>query len=133
MAIFRKQDGYSTALSVNQQELANAIWEEIMNACEDYFLRGITEWASDSSAPEFPEELIRKQVESWDDYRNDRGAMIWKHNDTKDFAYDLTKLPIQMQRVLCERAYALSKAAGLFDDPDWVKRAKDRRKDAELT
>lgn len=128
MPLRRNNDQYSTALPASYQKLGDDIWEEIMRACEDYFIRGITTWASEGNAPEFTDEQVIKQVESWDAYRGDKGAMMWKHNTEKDFAYDLTKLPMQMKRVLCERAYMLAKEAGLFDNPDWIKRADSRRK-----
>lgn len=118
---------YATALPSKYQKLSDDIWTNIIAACESYFISHKTTWTGDSSAPEFSDEKVLLQVESWDAYRQDSGAMGWRGNTNKEYAYDLTQLPMGIKRALCERAFVLSKEAGLWDDEEWLKKAENRR------
>jgi hypothetical protein len=107
-------------LPARHQDLANHIWAEIISACDAYFARGERAWAGDSRAPELPDDAIERQFAHWDAYRTDHGAMHWRANGTKQFAYDFTALPAGWKRAICERVWALCLDAGLHEDPDYA-------------
>lgn len=107
------------ALPLSRQDLAYRIWGELIAASEAYFLRHESAWAGDRRAPEFPDETIEKQFEQWDGYRADAGAMGWRGNNRKEFAYDFTALPAAIKRAVCERVWALCKDARLDEDEEY--------------
>src|SRR5438094_7412383 len=96
----------AVALPVKFQDLANRIWGEVMQACDAYFVSHEPAWAGDSRAPEFSDEQVARQFQQWDGYRRDAGAMTWRQNTTKDYAYDFTALPPGWKRAVCERIWA---------------------------
>ncbi len=106
-------------LSTKHQELANAIWDQVIAACDAYFARHEKTWVGDSRAPEFDDDTVEKQFVHWDAYRADAGAMGWRGNTSKPYAYDFTALPIAWKRAVCQRAWALCKAAALDEDPEY--------------
>jgi hypothetical protein len=107
-------------LPVRHQQLANAIWAELISASEGYFVRHEPAWAGDRRAPEFGDAIVEQQFEQWDGYRQDHGAMHWRENGTKPFAYDFTLLPLAWKRAVCERAWVLCRDAALDEDQDYA-------------
>jgi hypothetical protein len=114
----------SIALPVRHQELANQIWRELIAACEAYFARHEGSWLGDTRAPEFGDEAVTKQFEHWDGYRRDHGAMHWRDNGTRPFAYDMTLLPMAWKRAVCERVWVLCREAKLDEDDQYAAAAK---------
>lgn len=104
---------------VKWQGLADAIWAEIIAACDAYFLQGVTEWAGNRAAPEWSDAAVAKQVAHWNGYQKDSGAMNWLDNKHKDRAFDFESLPPAWQRAICERVFVLCRDAGLGDDPEY--------------
>ena len=98
------------------QALADAIWLELLAACDAYFCRHETLWAGHREAPEFTDEQVQRQFEYWDEYRTDSGAMNWGESRTKELAYDFTALPPAWQRGICERVWVLCRDAGLWEN-----------------
>lgn len=106
-------------LPYRQQELAYQIWDEIIQACEAYFVRHEEVWLGNSEAPEFTEKAIIEQFDYWDGYRTDTGAMVWNVNYSLPYAYDFTKFPIEWKRAICERVWILCKNANLDKDDEY--------------
>lgn len=104
-------------LETKWQELAYDIWNELIAACDAYFLNGETEWAGNRAAPEWSDAAIAKQFAHWNGYQKDSGAMNWRGNDKKDRVFDFEALPPAWQRAVCERVWVLCRDAGLGDDP----------------
>ena len=109
----------SEVLMVKWQCLADAIWREIIAACEAYFLEGVTEWAGNRSAPEWSDAAVEKQIAHWNGYQRDSGAMNWLDNKKRDRAFDFESLPPAWQRAICERVWVLCRDSGLGDDPEY--------------
>lgn len=106
-------------LASKWQGLADAIWAEIIAACEAYFLEGERDWPGNRAAPEWSDEAVARQVAHWNGYQRDHGAMQWGENKTKDRVFDFESLPPAWQRAVCERVWVLCRDAGLGDDPEY--------------
>ena len=106
------------------QSLSYRIWDEILRACDAYFLRQEPPWAGDSRAPEFTDDQVERQFAHWDGYRQDSGAMHWRTNGAREFVYDFTALPPDWKRAVCERVWVLCDEAGLRDDPAYREQAR---------
>ena len=102
-------------------QAADAIWAMVIAACDAYFLRHEQAFLGDSRAPEWPDDQVQAQVERWDGYRRDSGAVNYDaagyNNKDRPYAHDFTALPASWQRAICERAWGICKDAGLWE-PD---------------
>ena len=115
--------------STKYDKVFQAVWDTIIAAC-DAHARGETIFLGERGAPEFTDEQVRQQVESWDGYRSDSGALHWQENGSKTFAYDFTALPAGWQRALCERAWVMFRDAGMWEDKEYMTDVRQRRGDA---
>jgi hypothetical protein len=120
--------GPEVTLPDGYQSLADRMWAELIAASDAYFLRGETALAGDPRAPEFADDLVEKQFEYFDRYRDDSGAMSWGENSEKSLVYEFKALPLSMKRALCERIWAMCSEAGLDKDPQYAQSAEQARK-----
>ena len=114
-----------------QNNLAPAIMQTVIEACDAYFCRHEQTYLGDSRAPEFTDEQITQQFEYFDGYRADSGAMGYGDNKKKPYAYDLTALPAAWKRAICERIWVLCQEAGLWEDAAYMQDVQRRRLQAE--
>lgn len=116
-------------------EIAYAIWQLLMDACDAHFVRGEPAWAPDPRAPEKDDAVVLAYFEQLDGYRSDAGAMQWDgpsyyHPGTKTgnkerpYAYDMTALPIEWKRSLVSRIWCICEDMGLRNEQAWMAQAQ---------
>ncbi len=103
------------------QGTADAIWAALIEACDAYFLQGVSSWAGDDRAPEFTDKQVADQFNRWADYSLDSGAMHWRDNMSKDFHFDFNALPDGWKRAVCERVWVICKEAKLDENEEYRK------------
>lgn len=123
------EPGMAATIPPIHQATADAIWAAIIEACDAYFLNGVTQWAGDSRAPEFTDKQVADQFNRWSDYQLDSGAMHWRDNMLKSFHFDFNALPDGWKRAVCERVWVICKEAKLDEDPDYQKSIETYMKD----
>lgn len=125
----------------SHQELTNAIWEQLILACDGYFYNGITEISGDEDAPYMDDEKINDQFNYFDLYMTDSGALMWgiAKNEGGKVSYEYTNrgrtpyvfsdLPMNIKRALCQRIWKLCKNAELEKNHIYINGMQRMRND----
>mgnify|MGYP001608315123 FL=1 len=104
----------------SHKDVAYAIWNALIEACDAYFLQGVSYWSGDDRAPEFTDKQVTDQFNHWSDYQLDAGAMNWRDNSSKEFHFDFNALPDAWKRAVCERVWIICKEGKLDESKEYM-------------